>query len=147
MEGWWHWMIYWMLRWVGGICICYGDVTIWTRLMRVTNLNPDDGHHHIRTVTSRYNVTIQKKDSWWRHQIEIFQRYWLFVRGIHQSLVDSPHKDQWRGALVFTLICAWTHGWINNRDAGDLRRHRGHYDVTVMFSTKRSTQLDQTKKC
>ena len=22
--------------------------------------------------------------------------------------------------------------WVNNREAGDLRRHRGHYDVTVM---------------
>ena len=47
-------------------------------------------------------------------------------------LVDSPHKDQWRGALIFSLICAWTNGWANNRDAGDLRRHRAHYDVIVM---------------
>ena len=46
--------------------------------------------------------------------------------------VDSPHKGQWRGALVFSLICAWTNGW-DNRNAGDLRRHRAHYDVTVMW--------------
>ena len=32
--------------------------------------------------------------------------------------VNSPHKGQWRGA--------------NNREAGDLRRHRGHYDVNAM---------------
>ena len=31
------------------------------------------------------------------------------------------------------LICAWTIGWVNNREAGDLRRHRAHYDVTVML--------------
>ena len=39
---------------------------------------------------------------------------------------------RWRGALMFSLICAWTRGWTNNRDAGDLRRHRTHYDVTIM---------------
>ena len=33
---------------------------------------------------------------------------------------------------MFSLICAWTNVWINNRDAGDLRRHRTHYDVTVV---------------
>ena len=54
------------------------------------------------------------------------------MRGIHLSPVNSPHKGQWRGALMFTLICAWTNGLVNNRDAGDLRRHRAHYDITVM---------------
>ena len=38
----------------------------------------------------------------WKH----FPRYWPFVRGIHRSPVDSPHKSQWRGALIFSLICA-----------------------------------------
>ena len=28
--------------------------------------------------------------------------------------------------------CAWINGWVNNSDAGDLRRHRAHYDVNVM---------------
>ena len=42
------------------------------------------------------------------------------------------NKGQWRGALKFSLICAWTNGWVNNRDAGNLRRHGTHYDVTVM---------------
>ena len=45
--------------------------------------------------------------------------------------VNFPHKGQWRGALVFYLICAWINGWVNNREAGNLRRHRAHYDVTV----------------
>ena len=35
------------------------------------------------------------------------------VQGIHRSLVNSPHKGQWRGALMFPLICAWTNGWAN----------------------------------
>ena len=44
-----------------------------------------------------------------------FPRYWLLVRGIHRSPVNSPHKGQWRGALVFSLICARKNGWANNK--------------------------------
>ena len=51
----------------------------------------------------------------WKH----FPRYWPFVRGIHRSPVNSPHKGQWRGALMFSLICTWISGWANNREAGD----------------------------
>ena len=58
----------------------------------------------------------------WKH----FQRYRPFVRGILRWPVNSSRKGQWRGALVFSLIHAWTNGWANNRDAGDLRRHRTH---------------------
>ena len=68
----------------------------------------------------------------WKH----FPRYWPFVRGIHRSAVNSPHKGQWRGALMFSLIYAWRNGWVNDWDTGDLRRHRTHYDVTVMNSKR-----------
>ena len=44
------------------------------------------------------------------------------------------HKGQWRGVLMFSLICAWISGWINNREAGGLRRYHAHYNVTVMIS-------------
>ena len=44
----------------------------------------------------------------------------------------TDHKGQWCGSAMFSLIRAWTHIWANNRDAGDLRRHRAHYDVTLM---------------
>ena len=65
----------------------------------------------------------------WKH----FPRYWPFVRGIHRSPVNSTHKGQWRGALMLPSICVWTNAWVNNRDAGDLRRYRVHYDGTVMW--------------
>ena len=65
----------------------------------------------------------------WKH----FPRSWPFVRGIHRYPVNSPHKGQWRGALMFSLICIWINGWVNNRETGDLRRYRTHYDVTVMW--------------
>ena len=64
----------------------------------------------------------------WKH----FPRYWPFVRG----LVNSPHKGQWRGPLMFSLICACMNRWVNNRQAGDLRHHCAHYDVTVMTREK-----------
>ena len=48
--------------------------------------------------------------------------------------VNSLHKGQWRGALMFSLICVWINSWVNNREAGDLRRHRGHYGPTVMWT-------------
>ena len=66
----------------------------------------------------------------WKH----FPRYWPFVRGIHRSPVNSPHKGQWRGALMFSLICAWINDWVNNGMAGNLRSHRAHCDVSVMTS-------------
>ena len=63
-----------------------------------------------------------------------FLRYWPFGRGIHQSQVDSPHKGKWRGALMFSLMCAWTNRWINSGVAGDLRGHLAHCDITVMIN-------------
>ena len=47
--------------------------------------------------------------------------------GVGGSPVNSRHKGQWGWALIFSLICASKNGWINNRKAGDLRRHRIHY--------------------
>ena len=69
----------------------------------------------------------------WKH----FPRYWPFVWGIHRSPVNSPHKGQWCGALMFSLICTWINSWVNNGEAGDLRHHHTHYDVTVMWSCDR----------
>ena len=66
----------------------------------------------------------------WKH----FPRYWPFVWGIHRSPVNSSHKGQWRGALMYSLICEWTNGGVNNREAGDLGRHRTHYDVIVIHA-------------
>ena len=64
----------------------------------------------------------------WKHYL----RYWPSVGGIHRPPVNSPYKGQWRGALMFSLIYTWINGWVNNRDAGDLRYYRTHYDVIVM---------------
>ena len=64
--------------------------------------------------------------SWGHQQMETFSALLALCAG------NSPHKGQWRGALMFSLICAWINAWVNNREAVDLRRHRAHYDVIVM---------------
>ena len=74
--------------------------------------------------------------TWWRHQMETFSALLAFCAGNSPVPVNSPHKGQWRGALMFSLIYARINDWVNNRKAGDLRRQRGHYDVIVMFRHK-----------
>ena len=64
----------------------------------------------------------------WKH----FPRNWPFVRGNSPVPVNSPLKGQWRGTLMFSLICVWINGWANNRKVGNLSRNRGHYDVIAM---------------
>ena len=84
--------------------------------------------HHTRQV-----------NAWYRHQMDtFFPRYCHFVRGSRRSPVNSPHKGQWRGALLIFVICAWINGWVNNRGTGDLRRHRAHYNFIVMASLWRT---------
>ena len=78
--------------------------------------------------------------TWWRHQMKTFSASLALCGGIHRSSVNSPHKGQWRGALMFSLICAWMNGWVNNRETGDLRRHRAHYDVIVMKKIARKSR-------
>ena len=87
---------------------------------------------YLRNFTSQKLLRILHPFSLHDHQMETFPRYWPFVRGIHRSTVNAPHKDQWRRALMFILICTWINGWVDNREAGDLGRHRAHFDVTVM---------------
>ena len=70
--------------------------------------------------------------SWWRHQMGPFSVLLALCAGNSPFPVNSPHNGQWRGALFFSLICVWINDWVNNREAGDLRCHRGHYDVNVM---------------
>ena len=70
--------------------------------------------------------------TWWRHQVETLSALLAICAGNSPPPVNSPHKGQWRGALVFSLICVWMNDWVNNREAGDLRRRRAHYDIIVI---------------
>ena len=79
----------------------------------------------------------------WKH----FPRHWPFVRGINRSPVNSPRKGQWRGALMFSLICVWIKVEVNNREAGDLRPYRAHYDVTIMGTRSNNWMDDSATVC
>ena len=103
------------------LCQLGGDRRLWP-FCAENDINPS------QPITMRIHI-IHDDVIIWKH----FPRYWPVVRGIHSSPVNSPHNGQWRGALMFSLICAWISGWVSNREAGDLRRHRANYDVIVML--------------
>ena len=103
----------WLPSWFGKAC---------------SNLNEMGGKMQMVHAHMTWHVTHNEVIKW-KH----FLHYWPFVWGIHQSPVNSPYKGQWCRALVFSLIHAWTNGWVNNGDAGDLRHRDAHYDVTVMI--------------
>ena len=67
--------------------------------------------------------------------IETFSALLALCAGNSPVTMNSHHKGQWRGALMFRLICAWINGWINNREAGNFRRNRAHYDVIVWLNS------------
>ena len=75
--------------------------------------------------------------------METFSALLALCAGIHRSPVNSPHRGQWRGALMFLWSAPWMKGWVNNRKAGDLRRNRARYDV--IFITLRPYLWDKRK--
>ena len=78
--------------------------------------------NYISHVTHVKHITLFfKQKAWWRHQMETFPALLAICAG------NSPHKGQWRGALTFSSICTYINGWVKNREAGDMRRHRAHY--------------------
>ena len=80
-------------------------------------------------------ISLLIKIIWWLHQMETFSALLAICAGNSSVSGEFPHKGQWRRALMFSLICVWINGWVNNRNAGYLRLYRAHYDVTVMNCT------------
>ena len=77
------------------------------------------------TNTSRTGLNLV---TWWCRHMETSSSLLAICAG------NSPHKSQWRGALMIPLICVWINGWVNNRVAGDFRRYHDHYDVIVIYN-------------
>ena len=69
-------------------------------LMIIDSLLKDDSAFH-RRICMHMHICHDDAIKW-----KYFQRYWPFVREIHRWPVNSSHKGQWRGALMFSLICA-----------------------------------------
>ena len=79
--------------------------------------------------------TAHRHFPWLRHQMETFSV--LLALCVGNSPVTGEFPSQ------RPVICAWINGWLNNREAGDLRRHRAHYDVTVMFCYRPEEAVSQ----
>ena len=83
----------------------------------ITNRKKISGSMNIK-INNQYHYDVIK----WKH----FPRYWTFVRGIHQSQLDSPHKRPITRAFGFPLLIVWTDGWTNTRLTDDSRHHVGN---------------------
>ena len=71
--------------------------------------------------------------SWWRHQMETFSVSLALCGG--NLLVAGVFHSQRPVTRSFDIFSDLRpkNVWANNRDAGDLRRHRAHRDVIVMI--------------
>ena len=112
---------------VHGMASDHSYISIIFKFQILTDIRPayinDPGHYSLKVCIGIVIVDLRRSDSClkWEslyHDYVInwkrFPRYWPFVRGIHRSPVNSPHKGQWSGALVFSLICVWINGSVNN---------------------------------
>ena len=73
----------------------------------------------------------------WKH----FPRYWPFVQGIHRPPVNSPHKGQWRGTLMFSLICVSWCWWFETQSRSSWR----HCNARMDFNYLRRPSVDCEK--
>ena len=97
------------------------------------------GHFASAPVAQRcwgsFSICFQCTGNWFapRHSLKLTHGhkkvttcFWPFVRWI--PLTKASDAELWR----FLWSVPWINGWVNNRDTGNLRRHRGHYGVAVM---------------
>ena len=70
--------------------------------------------------------------SWWRHQMETFSAL-LALGGGNSPITGEFTKASDAECWCFLWSAPWINGWVNTRNAGDLRRKRAHYDIIVMF--------------
>ena len=129
-----HW--WFGTRWWYLMCISNGDNMVWHSAINKTTIKWNKISFFFQLIQIGCRIIIcvvvgglHDDVMKWKH----FPRNWPFVWGIHRSPVNSPHKGQWCGALMFSLICFWINDRVNNGEAGDLRRYHAHYDVIVMF--------------
>ena len=102
---------------------------LWQRTHECHNTTYQD---HVNTITTIKHDDVIK----WEH----FPCNWTFVRRIHRSPVNSPYKGQWRGALIFSLICACLNKRLSKQSRGwRFETPSGSYDVNVMQFEKACT--------
>ena len=130
--------------------------------MKITHGHINQADHNFVSLAGKIHTIWQRPPGTNFQNIGVHLRRWYFISSFQKWLMKYmmtssngnifrvtghlcgeftgprwiPHTKamQWRGALMFTFICARINGWVNNREAGDLRRNRAHYDVIVMTS-------------
>ena len=93
---------------------CINSLNILLMTIATIHINISDSSHQGQPHTSRRN------------------RYHMMTSSNGNILRVTGHLCGEFTALMFSLICAWINGWVNNREACDLRHHRAHYAVTTM---------------
>ena len=113
------------------LCVCW----VWLHPIIISKPGPNIYHLYCCLCYITYIVLfvfqVYHHDVKWKH----FPRYRPFVCGEFTGHRWIPRKGQWRRALLLFFMGAWINGWVNDREAGNLRRQRAHYDVTVMCAS------------
>ena len=89
---------------------------------------------------------LANEDSWWRHQMETFVAILAVCAGNSLVTGEFPSQRPVTG-MTFSLIRAWINSWVDNSEAGDLRRRHAHYDVTVIQAILQLHLSDQQVHC
>ena len=115
------------------------DVWNYKYLVEIIAMITKDGN--LNSVSHHSNVQMCMGNDivpWWRHQMEPYPVLLALCEGNPPVIGGFPHKGQWRGASMFSLICTRTYSWAYNRVVGDLRRHRAHYGITLLMNPQRN---------
>ena len=79
------------------------------------------GYTCVITMTCLYAYRLEPQSTWWRHQMETFSASLAFCAGNSPVTGEFPHKGQWRGVLMFSLIYAWINSnlrwWFLNKSS------------------------------
>ena len=79
----------------------------------------------------RHQHSIRNNITWWRHQMETLSALLAICVGNSPITGEFPGQRPVTRSFDIFFICTRINGWVNNREAGDLRNHHAHYDVTV----------------
>ena len=121
----WIWSLISIIAWVHGNKIDYLSQQI---KQSPFSVNTDNG----RKLCNASAWIFRK--SWWRHQMETLSALLTLCAGNSPVTGKFPLQRPLTRSFDFSLIWDWIHSWVNNRDAGDLKHHRAHYDVIVMWA-------------
>ena len=140
-----HWFRWWLVGWRHEAeCWPIIDRVLWHSLKINFTSHQDinlwnEFEKYTWKVTSTSTIGVK---AWWSHQMETFSALLAICAG------NSPVRDEFptqrpvtRSFDFFLFDLRPINGWVNTGEAGDLRRYRAHYDVTVIELKK------PTKKC